>query len=160
MLVIQIDTDVLNCALPSLNTLSIIRVHLCSSVVSFPFCCALQIPANIRNMAVLINALSVILALLGLLFVIGFQGQIGRLVIGLVLIASGVVLFATTRLRPKETTVVQKIDLTGDISTQELKCKNCGSTLTNKSVAVRAGAIFISCEFCGTQYQLEEAPKW
>jgi len=50
--------------------------------------------------------------------------------------------------------------LTGDISTQELKCKNCGSTLTNKSVAVRAGAIFISCEFCGTQYQLEEAPKW
>jgi uncharacterized membrane protein YfcA len=111
-------------------------------------------------MAVLVNALSVILALLGLLFVIGFQGQVARLIIGLVLIASGAVLFATTRLRPKETTVVQKIDLAGDISTQELKCKNCGSTLTNKSVAVRAGAVFISCESCGTQYQLEEAPKW
>jgi uncharacterized membrane protein YfcA len=111
-------------------------------------------------MTILINVFSVILAMLGCLFVIGYQGQIGRLIIGLVLIGAGAVLFATTKLRAKETTVVQKIDLTGDVSAQELKCKNCGSTLTNKSVAVRAGAIFISCEFCGTQYQIEEAPKW
>jgi hypothetical protein len=111
-------------------------------------------------MAILINVFSILLALLGCLFVIGYQHQVARLIIGLVLIGAGVVLYATTRMRPKETTVVQKIDLTGDISTQELKCKNCGSTLTNKSVTVRAGAIFISCEFCGSQYQLEEAPKW
>ena len=111
-------------------------------------------------MTILINVFAVLLAMLGCLFVIGYQGQIGRLIIGLILIGAGVVLFATTKLRAKETTVVQKIDLTGDISTQELKCKNCGSTLSNKSVSVRAGAIFISCEFCGTQYQLEEAPKW
>jgi hypothetical protein len=111
-------------------------------------------------MAVVINVFAVVLALLGCLFVIGYQGQSGRLLIGLILIGAGIVLFVSIRLRPKQTTLVQKIDLTGDISTQELKCKNCGSTLTNKSVAVRAGAIFISCEFCGTQYQMEEAPKW
>ena len=39
-------------------------------------------------------------------------------------------------------------------------CRNCGSTLTAKSVRVEAGAVFINCEFCGTSYQLEEAPKW
>jgi uncharacterized membrane protein YfcA len=111
-------------------------------------------------MAVLINIFSILLALLGAIFIIGYQHQLGRLLIGLLLIAGGIVLYATTRLRPKETTIVQKIDLSGDIAAQELKCKNCGSTLTNKSVSVRAGAIFISCEFCGTQYQLEEAPKW
>jgi hypothetical protein len=111
-------------------------------------------------MTILINVFAVLLAMLGCLFVIGYQGQIARLIIGLILIGAGVVLFATTKLRAKETTVVQKIDLTGDVSAQELKCKNCGSTLSNKSVSVRAGAIFISCEFCGTQYQLEEAPKW
>jgi hypothetical protein len=112
------------------------------------------------TMGVVINVFAVMLALLGCLFVIGYQGQSGRLLIGLILIGAGIVLFVSSRLRPKQTTLVQKVDLTGDISTQELKCKNCGSTLTNKSVAVRAGAIFISCEFCGTQYQLEEAPKW
>jgi hypothetical protein len=111
-------------------------------------------------MAVLINVFSILLGLLGALFIIGYQHQLGRLLIGLLLIGGGIVLYATTRLRPKETTVVQKIDLSGDVAAQELKCKNCGSTLTNKSVTVRAGAIFISCEFCGTQYQLEEAPKW
>jgi uncharacterized membrane protein YfcA len=111
-------------------------------------------------MSIVVNIFAVILALLGALFIIGFQGQTARLIIGLILIGAGIVMFAMTRMRPKQTTLVQKIDLTGDIAAQELKCKNCGSTLTNKSVTVRAGAIFISCEFCGTQYQLEEAPKW
>lgn len=111
-------------------------------------------------MNILFSIFSVLLGLLGLLFVIGSQNQIGRYVIGGVLIAAGILLFAVTRLRPKQTTIVQKIDLSGDVATQELKCKNCGSTLSSKSVTVRAGAIFVSCEFCGTQYQLEEAPKW
>lgn len=111
-------------------------------------------------MSVVVNVFAVLLGMLGILFIIGFQGQTGRLIIGLILVGAGVLLFLVSRLRPKQTTFVQKIDLTGDISTQELKCKNCGSTLTNKSVTVRAGAIFISCEFCGTQYQLEEAPRW
>ena len=111
-------------------------------------------------MSILLNVFAVLLGLLGLLFIIGFQGQTGRLIIGIVLCAAGGLLVVVSRMRPKQTTVVQKIDLTGDVSTQELKCKNCGSTLTNKSVTVRAGAIFISCEFCGTQYQMEEAPKW
>ena len=111
-------------------------------------------------MTIVLNVFAALLGMLGLIFVIGFQGQIGRLIIGLILFGGGVVLFLAGRMRPKQTTMVQKIDLSGDVSAQELKCKNCGSTLTNKSVTVKAGAIFISCEFCGTQYQLEEAPKW
>lgn len=111
-------------------------------------------------MNALISIVSVILGLLGLLFVIGWQHQVARLVIGGVLVGAAILMFATMRLRPKQTTIVQKIDLTGDVAAQQLKCKNCGSTLTNKSVTVRASAIFISCEFCGTEYQLEEAPKW
>lgn len=103
---------------------------------------------------------SFLLGALGCLFIIGYQHQTGRLLIGLILIGAGVLLYATQRLRPKQTTIVQKVDLSGDISAQELKCKSCGSTLSNKSVEVKAGAIFIHCEFCGTEYQLEEAPKW
>ena len=111
-------------------------------------------------MSIIVNVFGVLLSLLGVLFIIGYQGQTGRLIIGLILLGAGVLLFLTTRMRPRQATFVQKIDLSGDIAAQELKCKNCGSTLTNQSVNVRAGAIFISCEFCGTQYQLEEAPKW
>ena len=113
-----------------------------------------------NTMSIIVNVFGVLLSLLGVLFIIGYQGQTGRLIIGLILLGAGVLLFLTTRMRPRQATFVQKIDLSGDIAAQELKCKNCGSTLTNQSVNVRAGAIFISCEFCGTQYQLEEAPKW
>lgn len=103
-------------------------------------------------MALLIHVFSFLLLVSGILFIVGYQQQTVRLIIGLVLIAGGFLLLATMRLRPKDNTFVH--------STQELKCKNCGSTLTNKSVTVRAETIFISCKFCGTQYQLEEAPKW
>jgi Zn finger protein HypA/HybF involved in hydrogenase expression len=113
-----------------------------------------------EGMTWVITALSVILGMLGLLFVIGSQGQVGRLLIGALLLAAAIALMAALRLRPRTTTFVQKIDLTGDVSAQELKCKSCGGTLTNESVAVRGGAIFISCEFCGTEYQLEEEAKW
>lgn len=111
-------------------------------------------------MTIVINIFAVLLAMLGSLFIIGYQHQVGRMIIGLVLLGGGLLLFASARLRPKQTTLVQKIDLTGDVSAQQLKCKSCGSTLSNKSVNLRAGAIFITCEFCGTEYQLEEAPKW
>ena len=119
-----------------------------------------KFPNIMVHVNVLISVVSVLLGLLGLLFVIGWQHQVARLVIGGVLIAAAILMFAALRLRPKQTTIVQKIDLTGDVAAQNLKCKNCGATLSNKSVTVQAGAIFISCEFCGTQYQLEEAPKW
>ncbi len=111
-------------------------------------------------MNVVMTAFSVILGMLGILFLIGYQGQAARLIIGLVLIAAAIVLFAATRLRPRQTTLVQKIDVSGDVAAQNLKCSNCGATLTDKSVTVKAGAVFIHCEFCGSEYQLEEEPKW
>jgi hypothetical protein len=41
-----------------------------------------------------------------------------------------------------------------------MKCRNCGATLDSKSVSLQAGAVFVKCPFCDSQYQVEEAPKW
>ena len=46
----------------------------------------------------LISIVSAILGLLGLLFVIGWQHQAARLVIGGVLVSAGILMFATMRL--------------------------------------------------------------
>ncbi|MCZ7670364.1 MAG: hypothetical protein M5U34_26000 [Chloroflexi bacterium] len=32
--------------------------------------------------------------------------------------------------------------------------------LSEKSISVEAGAIFVNCEYCGASYQFEEKPKW
>ncbi len=107
-----------------------------------------------------VYALAVVIGFFGFIFIAGAQGQWLRVVVGIVLLGAAGALVYLFRTKPQSTTVVQKIDLSGDVSLEHLTCRNCGSQLTAKSVRVEAGAVFVNCEFCGTSYQLEEAPKW
>jgi hypothetical protein len=113
-------------------------------------------------MKLLAYPLGAVLGLLGLMFVVGAQGQPLRIVVGLILMAAAVALVWMSYLspRPTNTTLVQKIDLSGDVKLQDLTCRACGATLSQKSVKVEAGAVFVHCEYCGAAYQLEEQPKW
>lgn len=106
--------------------------------------------------------LAALLAILGFIFLTGSQGQLVRLVIGVVLlIAAGAVVYLF-RSKPQVTqnTVVQKIDLSGDVNLETMKCKVCGAPLAKDSLEVKAGAIFVTCAHCGSTYQFEEEPKW
>lgn len=107
-----------------------------------------------------VYALAGVIGFFGLVFIGGAQGQPLRVIVGVVLLGAAGALVYLFRVQAKSTTVVQKIDLSGDVSLEHMTCRNCGSTLTAKSVRVEAGAVFINCEFCGTSYQIEEAPKW
>ena len=106
--------------------------------------------------------LSVILGLFGLVFIIGSQGMTLRIIVGIILLIAASALIFMARIRPKQINVVQKmkIDLSGDVSLESLKCTSCGGKLSEKSVSVKAGAVFVNCEYCGAAYQIEEAPKW
>ena len=113
-------------------------------------------------MRVVAYLLAALLGMLGIMFVIGAQGQWIRVVVGVVLIAAAVALVWLARQQPKRTTttIVQKIDLSGDVSLQDMTCRSCGGSLSKQSVTVKAGAVFVNCEYCGAAYQLEEEPKW
>lgn len=106
--------------------------------------------------------LSALVGLAGLIFLIGsVQGHTGpRILIGLILLGAAGALVYLARMKAPERTIVQKIDLTGDVAAQDLKCKSCGGKLDSSSVTVQAGAVFIKCPYCGASYQLEEEPKW
>ncbi len=106
--------------------------------------------------------LSAALGFLGVMFVAGSHGAAGRVVVGVVLLTAAVAFLWLALMKPKpvEHTIVQKIDLSGDVAVEQMKCKSCGGELNKDSVAVRAGAVFINCPYCGSSYQLEEAPKW
>ncbi|MCK4232920.1 hypothetical protein KAX75_00705 [candidate division WOR-3 bacterium] len=84
--------------------------------------------------------------------------------IGFIFIAItiGISIFIYKRLHPKEEKIeiTQKIDLTGDIQLQTMKCQKCGAQLDKNSVTLKEGAIFVSCPYCGSDYEVEEAPKW
>jgi hypothetical protein len=106
--------------------------------------------------------LAALLAALGLMFVVGAQGQTTRIAVGVVLLAAAGALIWLALQQPKAsvTTIVQKIDLSGDVKLADLTCRTCGGTLGKESITVKAGAVFVNCQYCGATYQIEEAPKW
>ncbi len=106
--------------------------------------------------------LAAAVAVLGFIFLVGSQGQLSRLIIGVVLLgtAAVIVYLGRTVVAPKEVSTTQKIDLSGDVSLEEFRCKSCNAPLSKEQIAVKAGAIFVECDHCGATYQVEEEPKW
>jgi Zn finger protein HypA/HybF involved in hydrogenase expression len=106
--------------------------------------------------------IAAIIGLLGIVFLAGSQGQIIRLVVGAVLLIAAIAIAYLARVQPKpgQTTTVQKIDLSGDVDIQEIRCRSCNAPLSKDEIDVKAGAIFVQCDHCGATYQFEEEPKW
>jgi len=104
--------------------------------------------------------LAAALGLIALVLLLGSQGMVTRIVVGLILLLAAGALVALPRLAPKQVTIKQQLDLTGDVSLQSMPCQNCGAAIGRNDVEVKAGAVFVNCGHCGTSYQLEEAPKW
>lgn len=112
--------------------------------------------------------IAAILVFFGVLFVwaaFSPDGEPGWIIIGIISVAVGLGIIALVKFRepkpaqpPQE--IIQKIDLSGDIEMETLKCEKCGGELTKDSITVKEGAIFISCPYCGSTYQMVEEPKW
>jgi hypothetical protein len=104
----------------------------------------------------------------GVLFILatfGPQGQIGNIIIGIILvgIGFGIIFFASRR--PAGTTstsnnVTLNIDLPGNVKMDTIKCKSCGGVLAAENIQMIAGAPVVTCPYCKTTYQLTEEPKW
>jgi Na+/melibiose symporter-like transporter len=107
-----------------------------------------------------------ILIFFGVLFIwgaFGAQGQVGWILVGVITVAIGFVIIWFVSRQPKPETPTQvtyKVDLSGDVNLESLKCKSCGGTLSPDNVKMVAGAPVVSCPYCGTTYQLTEEPKW
>ncbi len=67
-------------------------------------------------MTIVTYLIAAVVAFFGLMFVVGSQGQVIRVIVGIILFGAAGVLVYLTRVRPKheQVTHVQKIDLTGD----------------------------------------------
>jgi hypothetical protein len=104
----------------------------------------------------------VLLGFLGFIFIVGARGQVGYYLIGGVLFFAAVIIVYLIRVQPQPTqvTTVQKIDLSGDVSLEEIRCRSCNAPLSKDEITVEAGAIMVSCSHCGATYQFEEAPKF
>lgn len=110
-----------------------------------------------KALKVVLAVLGALTVFLGLVFVIG-----GEPLIGAVILATGgfFLLMGLRKPRTRDVVVKQELELTGDMSLESLKCMGCGGSLSAENTSVRAGTVFVSCPYCGSEYQMEEAPKW
>lgn len=110
------------------------------------------------------KAVKIILAVAGLTFL--FSGLVfligGRPVTGSVMMGAGVflIVFGLRKSKTRNVVIRRELELSGDVNLENMKCNQCGGVLSSENVSIRAGAVFIACPYCSSEYQIEEAPKW
>lgn len=123
--------------------------------------------------ATILGIAAAILIFFGVLFVWGAFSPSGSaqwirtgsisIVAGLALVAAafGLIWFARRQEAkggPQE--IIQRVEISGDVSLEKMTCRSCGGTLSSDNVKVVAGAPVVNCPYCGASYHLEEEPKW
>jgi len=88
----------------------------------------------------------------------------GRLLVGGILVVTGLGIIVAIRLRepkPKQEVVVrQQIDFSGEVDMEALKCESCGAQLDKSAISLKEGAVMVTCPYCDATYQIVEEPKW
>jgi DNA-directed RNA polymerase subunit RPC12/RpoP len=108
--------------------------------------------------------LGIFFILLGLIFMIAAADTnfIPRFAVGTSMVLLGGYLLRRGIKEPADKTVVisRTLELSGDVNLEDLKCNQCGASLSSDSISLKAGTVFVSCPYCSSEYQIEEKPKW
>jgi predicted Zn finger-like uncharacterized protein len=75
-------------------------------------------------------------------------------IIGLAVIAG---IYYVTR-KPK--TVVQRLEVSGQMKGAQIKCPNCGAGIEADQIKIVQGVPYVKCPYCGTTFEVAEEPKW
>ena len=75
-------------------------------------------------------------------------------IIGLAVIVG---IYYVTR-KPK--TVIQQLEISGQMKAAQIKCPNCGGSVDTNQIKIISGVPYIKCPYCGTTFEVTEEPKW
>jgi predicted Zn finger-like uncharacterized protein len=79
----------------------------------------------------------------GLLFIIGVAVIVG-------------IYYVT--LKPK--TVIQRLEVSGQMQAAAIKCPNCSASIDAKEIKIVTDVPYVKCPYCGTTFEVTEEPKW
>jgi uncharacterized membrane protein len=102
-----------------------------------------------------------VLFFFGIIFAVASVYAPTRLIVAAFLFAVGfvvvVVVYVMTR-KPK--TVIQKLELSGEMKTVALKCPQCSASVDPEQIKIVDGVPFATCKYCGHMFEVTEEPKW
>jgi uncharacterized membrane protein len=99
-----------------------------------------------------------ILLFFGVIFALASAYEATRLIVAAMLfvVAFGVAYYVTRK--PK--TIVQKLEVSGDMKAVALKCPNCAASVNANSIKIVSGVPYATCPYCGHTFEVTEEPKW
>jgi DNA-directed RNA polymerase subunit RPC12/RpoP len=58
------------------------------------------------------------------------------------------------------TTIIQKLETSGQMQAVPIKCPNCSASVDAKSIKIVSGVPYATCPYCGHTFEVAEEPKW
>jgi DNA-directed RNA polymerase subunit RPC12/RpoP len=99
-----------------------------------------------------------ILLFFGIIFALASVYDYARLVVAamLFIVSFGIAYYVTRK--PK--TIVQKLEVSGDMKAVALRCPDCSASVDAKSIKIVDGVPYATCPYCGHTFEVAEEPKW
>jgi len=99
-----------------------------------------------------------VLFFFGIIFALASVYAATRLIVAVLLFAvgSGIAYYITRK--PK--TIIQKLELSGQMKAVAVKCPNCSASVDASQIKIVSGVPYATCNYCGHTFEVAEEPKW
>lgn len=89
------------------------------------------------------------------------EQQVLRLTEGVILLIVGfAIAYITYVFSRKPKTVIQQLELSGQMKAAALKCPNCSASVDANQIKIVSGVPYATCPYCGNTFEVAEEPKW
>jgi predicted Zn finger-like uncharacterized protein len=89
------------------------------------------------------------------------EATTSRLATSGILFAIGLaVIVAVYYVTRKSKTVIQQLEMSGQMKAAQIKCPNCGASINADEIKIVQGVPYVKCPYCGTTFEVAEEPKW
>jgi uncharacterized membrane protein len=81
-----------------------------------------------------------------------------RLIIAAMLFVVGFGIAYYITKKPK--TIIQRLELSGQMKAVALKCPNCSASVNANAIRIVSGVPYATCPYCRQTFEVAEEPKW
>ena len=79
------------------------------------------------------------------------------LIAGMMFVVALVIAYYITR---SSKTIVQKLEVSGDMKAVAIKCPHCSASMDANAIKMVQGVPYATCPYCGHTFEVTEEPKW
>ena len=93
-----------------------------------------------------------------IIFALASTYSTSRLIVSglLFLVGFGIIYYLSRK--PK--TIIQKLELSGQMKTVKLTCPNCSASIKTEQIKIVSGVPYAKCVYCDHSFEVAEEPKW